>query len=69
MFSCFPIYKKNNNVKINVLVYFFKLTINVLAKKYEKGGPSKTKNKVSSNALVEIQQGNQVSQMGTIKRY
>jgi cell division protein YceG involved in septum cleavage len=69
MFSFLPIYKKKNSVKINVLIYFFQFTINVLVKKYEKGSPSKTKNKASSNASIEVQQGNQVSQIGSIKRY
>jgi cell division protein YceG involved in septum cleavage len=69
MFSFFPIYKKNNNVKINVLILFFQFTINVLVKKYEKGGASKTKNKTSSNASIEVQEGNQVSQIESIKRY
>ncbi len=52
-----------------MLIYFFQFIIDVLVKNYEKGGPLKKKNKASSNASIEVQQGNQGRQIGNIKKY
>jgi hypothetical protein len=69
--TCFHFFQftKKKQCKNKCVNLFFSIHYNVIIKKYEKGGPSKTKNKASSNASIEVQQGNQISQIGSIKRY